>query len=161
LRIVLDLRETARLRPFHALLLAFALHMLGIVLAENLFLLLVFGEIMSLTSLLLIAYKYEARDPRIAAPTPLVVPGGGRRALLAGLLFIGHRPVPALTRRSTLLVTRPDDGKRARTEGTREPRGTSDLASSAIIFCVCVHRVPRWSAARIRGNGASDLANPS
>ncbi|HRK19117.1 MAG TPA: monovalent cation/H+ antiporter subunit A [Hyphomicrobiaceae bacterium] len=75
---------------FYALLLAFAGGMLGIVLAENLILMLVFWEITSLTSFLLIAYKYEAHDARIAARMSLAVTGGGGLALLAGLLLLGE-----------------------------------------------------------------------
>jgi multicomponent K+:H+ antiporter subunit A len=84
------LPETDRLRRFYALLLAFAGGMLGVVLAENLILLLIFWEITSLTSFLLIAYKYDAHDARIAARMALAVTGGGGLALLAGLLLIGQ-----------------------------------------------------------------------
>jgi multicomponent K+:H+ antiporter subunit A len=78
-----------RLGRFYALLLAFAGGMLGVVLAENTLLMLVFWEITSLTSFLLIAYKYEAHDARIAARMALAVTGGGGLALLAGLLLLG------------------------------------------------------------------------
>lgn len=66
-----------RLGRFYAYLLAFAGGMLGVVLAENTLLMLVFWEITSLTSFLLIAYKYEAHDARIAARMALAVTGGG------------------------------------------------------------------------------------
>ena len=79
-----------RLGRFYALLLAFAGGMLGVVLAENILLMLVFWEITSLTSFLLIAYKYEAHDARIAARMALAVTGGGGLALLAGLLLLGN-----------------------------------------------------------------------
>lgn len=79
-----------RLGRFYALLLAFAGGMLGVVLAENTILMLVFWEITSLTSFLLIAYKYEAHDARIAARMALAVTGGGGLALLAGLLLLGN-----------------------------------------------------------------------
>jgi multicomponent K+:H+ antiporter subunit A len=82
--------ETDRLGRFYALLLSFAGGMLGVVLAENLILLLVFWEITSLTSFLLIAYKYQAHDARIAARMALAVTGGGGLALLAGLLLLGQ-----------------------------------------------------------------------
>ena len=84
------LPETDRLGRFYALLLSFAGGMLGVVLAENLLLLLVFWEITSLTSFLLIAYKYDAHDARIAARMALAVTGGGGLALLAGLLLLGQ-----------------------------------------------------------------------
>lgn len=79
-----------RLGRFYALLLLFAAGMLGIVLAENVLLLLVFWEITSLTSFLLIAYRHEAHDARIAARMALAVTGGGGLCLLAGLLLLGH-----------------------------------------------------------------------
>jgi multicomponent K+:H+ antiporter subunit A len=75
---------------FLALLLAFAGGMLGVVFSENILLLLVFWEITSITSFLLIAYKYEAHDARIAARMALAVTGGGGLAMLAGLLLLGH-----------------------------------------------------------------------
>ena len=71
------------------LLLAFAGGMLGVVLSENLLLLVVFWEITSVTSFLLIAYKSDA-DARIAARMALAVTGGGGLALLAGVLLIGR-----------------------------------------------------------------------
>ncbi|MGY3622509.1 monovalent cation/H+ antiporter subunit A [Bradyrhizobium sp. USDA 10063] len=82
--------QTDRLGRLFALLLAFAGGMLGVVLSENLLLMLVFWEITSFTSFLLIAYKYEAHDARIAARMALAVTGGGGLALLAGLLLLGH-----------------------------------------------------------------------
>jgi len=79
-----------RLVRFYSLLLIFAGAMLGVVLSENLLLMLVFWEITSLTSFLLIAYKHEAHDSRIAARMSLAVTGTGGLALLAGLLLLGH-----------------------------------------------------------------------
>lgn len=84
------LPEKDRLGRFYALLLAFAASMLGIVLSENILLLLVFWEITSLTSFLLIAYKHEAHDARIAARMALAVTGGGGLVLLAGILLLGQ-----------------------------------------------------------------------
>ena len=82
--------ESDRLGRFYALILLFAGGMLGVVLTENLILMLVFWELTSLTSFLLIAYKYEAHDARIAARMALAVTGGGGLALLAGILLLGH-----------------------------------------------------------------------
>lgn len=62
-----------RLGRFYVLLLTFAAGMLGVVLAENMILMVVFWELTSLTSFLLIAYKYEAHDARIAARLALAV----------------------------------------------------------------------------------------
>ncbi|MCS6947296.1 MAG: hypothetical protein NZM12_06745, partial [Steroidobacteraceae bacterium] len=71
-----------RLGRFYALLLIFAASMLGIVLAENLIVLLIFWELTSLASFLLIAYKREAHEARIAARMALAVTGAGGLALL-------------------------------------------------------------------------------
>ncbi len=84
------LPDSDRLGRFLALLLAFAGGMLGVVLAENILLMLVFWEMTSLASFLLIAYRYETHDGRIAARIALAVTGGGGLALLAGLLLLGH-----------------------------------------------------------------------
>jgi multicomponent K+:H+ antiporter subunit A len=73
-----------------SLLLAFAGGMLGIVLSENLLLLVVFWEITSLTSFLLIAYKFDSAEARIAARMALAITGGGGLALLAGVLLLGR-----------------------------------------------------------------------
>ena len=77
------------LRRLYACLLAFAGGMLGVVLAENILLMLLFWEVTSLTSFLLIAYRYREKEARIAARMALAVTGGGGLALLAGLLLLG------------------------------------------------------------------------
>jgi multicomponent K+:H+ antiporter subunit A len=82
--------KSDRLARFFAMLLAFASGMLGVVLSENVLMMLVFWEITSLMSFLLIAYKYEAHDARIAARLSLAVTGGGGLALLAGLILLGR-----------------------------------------------------------------------
>lgn len=84
------LPEHDTLGRFYSLLLLFMGAMLGMVLAENLLLLVVFWEITSLTSFLLIAYKHDLHDSRIAARMALAVTGGGGLALLAGVLLLGH-----------------------------------------------------------------------
>ena len=81
--------ETDGLGRFYLYLLAFAGGMLGIVLAENIILMLVFWEVTSLTSFLLIAYKFTEKDGRIAARMALAVTGGGGLCLLAGLILLG------------------------------------------------------------------------
>jgi multicomponent K+:H+ antiporter subunit A len=75
---------------FTLTLLAFAGGMLGVVLAENILLMLVFWEITSLSSFLLIAYKYREKEARIAARMALAITGGGGLALLAGLILLGQ-----------------------------------------------------------------------
>ncbi|MDD3519245.1 MAG: proton-conducting transporter membrane subunit, partial [Chromatiales bacterium] len=75
---------------FYFFLLLFMGAMLGIVLAENLLVMLVFWELTSLSSFLLIAYKHHYSDSRQAARMALAVTGGGGLALLGGILLLGH-----------------------------------------------------------------------
>ena len=79
-----------RLGRLYLTLLAFAGGMLGVVLAENILLMLLFWEITSLSSFLLIAYKYREKEARIAARMALAITGGGGLALLAGLILLGR-----------------------------------------------------------------------
>lgn len=74
---------------FYAFLLLFQGAMLGIVLSDNVLLLLVFWELTSLTSFLLIGFWREKAESRQGARLALAVTGGGGLALLAGLLLIG------------------------------------------------------------------------
>ena len=82
--------QTDNLGRFYIALLGFAGGMLGIVLAENILLMVVFWEVTSLTSFLLIAYKYADVEARIAARLSLAMTGGGGLALLTGALLLGH-----------------------------------------------------------------------
>lgn len=75
---------------FFALLLLFMGAMLGVVLSENLLLLLTFWELTSLSSFLLIGFWGHRSDARKGARMALAVTGGGGLALLAGILLIGH-----------------------------------------------------------------------
>lgn len=75
---------------FFAYLLMFMGSMLGIVLSENLIQLLVFWELTSLTSFLLISYWQHRQDGRQGARMALAITGAGGLALLAGILLIGH-----------------------------------------------------------------------
>ena len=79
-----------RLGRFFGLLLAFAGSMLGLVLSGNLIQFVVFWEMTSIASFLLISYRHEAADARIAARMALAVTGAGGLALLAGVLVLGH-----------------------------------------------------------------------
>lgn len=79
-----------RLGRLYLTLLTFAGGMLGVVLAENILLMLLFWEITSLSSFLLIAYKYREKEARIAARMALAITGGGGLALLAGLILLGQ-----------------------------------------------------------------------
>lgn len=75
---------------FYAFLLLFMAAMLGIVLSDNLLLLLVFWELTSLSSFLLIGYWKHHADARQGARMALAITGGGGLALLAGVLLLGH-----------------------------------------------------------------------
>jgi multicomponent K+:H+ antiporter subunit A len=75
---------------FMSYLLLFQGSMVGIVLAENILLLVVFWELTSLTSFLLIGYWRGRVDARQGARMALVVTGSGGLALLAGALLLGH-----------------------------------------------------------------------
>lgn len=75
---------------FYAFLLLFMGAMLGIVLAENLILLLMFWELTSLSSFLLIGYWSQRSDARQGARLALTITGGGGLALLAGILLLGQ-----------------------------------------------------------------------
>ncbi len=75
---------------FYGLVLVFMSAMLGIVLSENLLLMLVFWELTSLSSFMLIGYWHHRADARQGARLSLLVTGGGGFALLAAVLLIGH-----------------------------------------------------------------------
>ncbi|MEY6432387.1 monovalent cation/H+ antiporter subunit A [Thioalkalicoccus limnaeus] len=79
-----------RLGRFFGLLMLFQSAMLGIVLADNLLLLLLFWELTSLSSFLLIAYKSNTRVARQGARMALAITAGGGLAMLAGFLLLGH-----------------------------------------------------------------------
>ena len=75
---------------FFATLLAFMAAMLGVVLAGNLIVLVVFWELTSLSSFLLIGYWTDRADARDGARMALAVTGAGGLALLAGALLLAH-----------------------------------------------------------------------
>jgi multicomponent K+:H+ antiporter subunit A len=75
---------------FYALLMLFMAAMLGVVLSENLLLLVVFWELTSIASFLLIGYWSHSASARLGARMALAVTGGGGLALLAGVLIIGN-----------------------------------------------------------------------
>lgn len=84
------LPERDGLGRFYAYLLSFMGSMLGIVLAENVILLLMFWELTSLSSFLLISYSYRKSESRRGARMALTVTGLGGLALLGGLLLLGE-----------------------------------------------------------------------
>ncbi len=75
---------------FFAYLLMFMGSMLGIVFSENLIQMVVFWELTSLSSFLLISYWQHREDARQGATMALVITGGGGLALLAGVLMLGN-----------------------------------------------------------------------
>ena len=75
---------------FYAFLLLFMGAMLGVVLSENLLLMLVFWELTSLSSFLLIGFWGYRSDARRGARMALTVTGAGGLALLAGVLLLGN-----------------------------------------------------------------------
>jgi multicomponent K+:H+ antiporter subunit A len=75
---------------FFAFLLSFMGAMLGVVLSGNLIQLVVFWELTSLSSFMLIAYWHHRMDARRGARMALLITGGGGFCLLASMLIIGH-----------------------------------------------------------------------
>ena len=75
---------------FYFYLLLFQGAMLGIVLSNNILLLLIFWELTSLSSFLLIGYWHQQPQARQGARMALVVTGGGGLLLIAGMLLLGH-----------------------------------------------------------------------
>lgn len=74
----------------YALLQLFMMAMLGIVLADNILLLVVFWELTSLSSFLLIGYWSHQSEARKGARMALAITGAGGLTLLAGALVLGQ-----------------------------------------------------------------------
>ncbi|MCX5590618.1 monovalent cation/H+ antiporter subunit A [Alcaligenes endophyticus] len=77
-------------RRFFSFLQAFMGSMLGVVLSGNLIQMVVFWELTSLSSFMLIAYWYHRRDARRGARMSLIITGTGGIFLLAGMLMLGQ-----------------------------------------------------------------------
>jgi multicomponent K+:H+ antiporter subunit A len=75
---------------FYSLLLGFMGAMLGVVLSGNLLQLVVFWELTSVFSFLLIGYWYHRKDARRGARMAFTVTATGGLALLGGVLLLGH-----------------------------------------------------------------------
>ena len=84
------LSERDSMGRFFAYLMLFMGSMLGIVLSENLIQLLIFWELTSLSSFLLISYWQHREEARHGARMALVVTGLGGFAMLGGFLLLGH-----------------------------------------------------------------------
>jgi multicomponent K+:H+ antiporter subunit A len=74
----------------YLLLLLFMGAMLGVVLSNNLLLLVIFWELTSLVSFLLIGFWPSRPDARRGARMALTITGAGGLALLAAVLLLGH-----------------------------------------------------------------------
>jgi multicomponent K+:H+ antiporter subunit A len=74
---------------FYAEMLLFMGSMLGVVLSENVIQILIFWELTSLSSFLLIGYWPERKEARLGSRMALAVTGGGGLALLGGFLLLG------------------------------------------------------------------------
>ena len=75
---------------FFSFLLAFMGSMLGVVLSGNLIQLVLFWEMTSLTSFLLIGYWQHRIDARRGARMAFIITASGGLCLLAGILLLGH-----------------------------------------------------------------------
>jgi multicomponent K+:H+ antiporter subunit A len=82
--------RTTRWAVFYTYLLLFQGAMVGIVLSDNILLLLVFWELTSLSSFLLIGYWKHLPEGRQGARMALAVTGGGGLAMIAGMLILGR-----------------------------------------------------------------------
>lgn len=78
------------LSRLYTYLLLFMGSMLGVVLSENLIQLLIFWELTSLSSFLLIAYWRHSEAARTGAKTALAITGAGGLALLGGFILLGE-----------------------------------------------------------------------
>ena len=75
---------------FYTFLMLFQGAMVGIVLSDNILLLLVFWELTSLSSFLLIGYWKHLPEGRQGARMALTITGGGGLAMIAGMLILGN-----------------------------------------------------------------------
>lgn len=75
---------------FYSYLLMFMGSMVGIVLSENILQIVVFWELTSLSSFLLISFWQYKKEGRDGAMMALVITGAGGLALLAGMLLLGY-----------------------------------------------------------------------
>ncbi|MBL8563712.1 MAG: monovalent cation/H+ antiporter subunit A [Gemmobacter sp.] len=84
------LSERDPMGQFYTYLMLFQGAMTGIVLSDNILLLLVFWELTSLSSFLLIGYWKHLPEGRQGARMALAVTGGGGLAMIAGMLILGQ-----------------------------------------------------------------------
>jgi multicomponent K+:H+ antiporter subunit A len=75
---------------FYSEMMLFMAAMLGVVLSDNLLLLVVFWELTSLSSFLLVGYWSHRADARAGARQALAVTGGGGLVMLGGFVLLGQ-----------------------------------------------------------------------
>jgi multicomponent K+:H+ antiporter subunit A len=75
---------------FYSEMMLFMAAMLGVVLSDNLLLLVVFWELTSLSSFLLVGFWSHRADARAGARQALAVTGGGGLAMLGGFVLLGQ-----------------------------------------------------------------------
>jgi multicomponent K+:H+ antiporter subunit A len=75
---------------FYSEMMLFMAAMLGVVLSDNVLLLVVFWELTSISSFLLVGYWSHRADARAGARQALAVTGGGGLAMLGGLVLLGQ-----------------------------------------------------------------------
>ena len=75
---------------FYCCMMLFMAAMLGVVLSDNLLLLVVFWELTSLSSFLLIGFWSHRGDARDGARQALAITGGGGLAMLGGFVLLGQ-----------------------------------------------------------------------
>ena len=75
---------------FYATLMTFMGAMMGVVMSENVLLLVMFWELTSISSFLLIGYWKHLPAARQGARMALSITGGGGLALLGGVILLGH-----------------------------------------------------------------------
>ncbi len=84
------LAESDPMGRFYAFIMLFQGAMVGIVLSDNILLLLIFWELTSLSSFLLIGYWSHLPEGRQGARMALTVTGAGGLAMIAGMLILGN-----------------------------------------------------------------------
>ena len=75
---------------FYSSMLAFAGAMSGVLMSGNIIMLVVFWELTSLASFMLISFWHQKPEARRGARVALTVTAGGGLCLLAGMLLLGH-----------------------------------------------------------------------
>lgn len=84
------LSPTDSVGKFYSQMMLFMAAMLGVVLSDNLLLLVVFWELTSVSSFLLVGYWGHRPDARAGARQALAVTGGGGLAMLGGFVLLGQ-----------------------------------------------------------------------